>query len=137
METLKKYINNDKELNKNKIIFINKNLNEISKIDKKYDLIFIRLSWRYSFSEKKFSQSIDKCLKQGGILYIREEYLRNINQSSSLKKIIQNYFYLNLNYKIGHPVPKKNYIGEIFSNLSYNLLHFETIDNSEEYIFKK
>ena len=86
METLKKYINNDKELNKNKIIFINKNLNEISKIDKKYDLIFIRLSWRYSFSEKKFSQSIDKCLKQGGILYIREEYLRNINQFSSLKK---------------------------------------------------
>ena len=137
METLKKYINNDKELNKNKIIFINKNLNEISKIDKKYDLIFIRLSWRYSFSEKKFSQSIDKCLKQGGILYIREEYLRNTNQSSSLKKIIQNYFYLNLNYKIGHPLPKKNYIGEIFSNLSYNLLHFETIDNSEEYIFKK
>ena len=54
METLKKYINNDKELNKNKIIFINKNLNEISKIDKKYDLIFIRLSWRYSFSEKNF-----------------------------------------------------------------------------------
>tara|TARA_B100002019_G_scaffold284314_1_gene291831 strand:- start:8906 stop:9574 length:669 start_codon:yes stop_codon:yes gene_type:complete len=137
METIKEYVNNDKELKKHRISFINKNINEISKINKKYDLIFIRLSWRYCFSEKKFSQNIDKCLKDGGILYIREEYLKNKDQSSSLKKSIQNYFYLKFNYKIGHPCPKKNHIGEIFKTLSYNLLHYEIIDNSEEYIFKK
>ena len=137
METIKEYVNNDKELKKHRISFINKNINEISKINKKYDLIFIRLSWRYCFSEKKFSQNIDKCLKDGGILYIREEYLKNKDRSSSLKKSIQNYFYLKFNYKIGHPCPKKNHIGEIFKTLSYNLLHYEIIDNSEEYIFKK
>ena len=88
-------------------------------------------------TEKKFSQYIDKCLKEGGILYIREEYLKNSDKSLSLKKSIQNYFYLRFNYKIGHPCPKKNYIGKIFKTLSYNLLHYEIIDSAEEYIFKK
>jgi len=137
METIKEYVNNDKELKKHRISFINKNINEISKINKKYDLIFIRLCWRYCFSEKKFSQNIDKCLKDGGILYIREEYLKNSDKSLSLKKSIQNYFYLRFNYKIGHPCPKKNHIGKIFKTFSYTLLHYEIIDNAEEYIFKK
>ena len=39
--------------------------------------------------------------------FTREEYLKNSDKSLSLKKSIQNYFYLRFNYKIGHPCPKK------------------------------
>ena len=121
----------------NKVKFHNIHLSNISTIKKKYDLIFNRLSWRYSFSDKKFANDISAMLNIGGLLYIKENIWNEGNESYSMFSKFQNFIYRNLDYKIGHPVPLKNKIKNYFILKNFELLHEEFVDNGQELLFRK
>lgn len=117
--------------------FYNIHLSNISTIKKKYDLIFNRLSWRYSFSDKKFAKDISTMLNTGGLLYIKENVWDEDNKNYGRFSKFQNLIYRNLDYKIGHPIPLKNKIKSYFILENFELLHEEFVDSGQELLFRK
>ena len=121
----------------NNVNFYNIHLSNISTIKKKYDLIFNRLSWRYSFSDKKFAKDISNMLNTGGLLYIKENVWDEDNKNYGRFSKFQNLVYRNLDYKIGHPIPLKNKIKSYFILENFELLHEEFVDSGQELLFRK
>ena len=117
------------------IDFINLNPNNINYLKKDFDLIFLRLVWRYSFDDQEFAQKILNKLIPGGYIYILTNNSNFKSEESSLFDKLKIFIYLKFDIKIGHPLPPAGKLKTLFKN---SKIHYYNIDKStEELIIQK
>ena len=117
------------------IDFINLNPNNINYLKKDFDLIFLRLVWRYSFDDQEFAQKILNKLIPGGYIYILTNNSNFKSEESSLFDKLKIFIYLKFDIKIGHPHPPVGKLKILFKD---SKIHYYNIDKStEELIIQK
>jgi len=113
------------------------NPNKINKLEESFDLIFFRLSWRYSFNDRTLAKKITSKLNPGGLVYILTNNLVYKHGEKGFLEKLQTYIYKHLGIKLGHPNPKKNLLPRLFTKYKLEMIHYLDTETNEEMIFKK
>ena len=69
------------------------NPNKINKLEESFDLIFFRLSWRYSFNDRTLAKKITSKLNPGGLVYILTNNLVYKHGEKGFLEKLQTYIY--------------------------------------------
>ncbi len=118
-----------------KIEFYNINPNYIEKIEGNFDLIFLRLTWLYTFSDKKFAKKILKKSIPNGFIYILTNNTSFKNEEHTFFDKLKIFLYLNLGIKLGHPHPPIGKLKLLFPGTK--LKHYKINESTEEFLFQK
>tara|TARA_Y100001970_G_C14141447_1_gene807319 strand:+ start:354 stop:1025 length:672 start_codon:yes stop_codon:yes gene_type:complete len=110
------------------------NPNYIEKIEDTFDLIFLRLTWLYSFNDKEFAKKLIKKTKPGGFIYILTNNIDFKKNELSFFAKLKIHLYSNFNLKIGHPHPPVGKLKNLFKD--FNLVHYKLNDSSEELLIQ-
>ena len=118
-----------------KIEFYNINPNYIEKIKENFDLIFLRFTWLYTFSDKKFAKKMLKKLNSNGFIYILTNNVSFKNEEHSFLDKLKIFLYLKTGIKLGHPHPPIGKLKMLFPDAQ--LKHYKINESTEELLFQK
>lgn len=118
-----------------KLEFYNINPNYIEKIKGDFDLIFLRLTWLYTFNDKKFAIKILKKLKSNGFVYILTNNVSFKNEEHTFFDKLKIFLYLKMGIKIGHPHPPIGKLKTLFPGAQ--LKYYKINESTEELLFQK
>ena len=92
-------------------------------LKEQFDLVFNRVCWYYSVSDRSFLRNMDKLVHDGGHIFV--ETNNSSCRKNSLKLQIQNFLYHKLSLKLGHPYPKHGKIESLFRSKNYRMIDID------------
>ena len=123
------------DMEKSKIRFYTLNPNYLEKIEENFDLIFLRLTWLYSFNDKKFAYQILNKLNSNGFVYILTNNIDFKDNEHTFADKLKIFLYIKMGIKLGHPHPPIGKLKVLFPGT--RLVHYKINKSTEELLFQK
>lgn len=100
-------------------------LEETATLNKKFDLVFNRVCWNYSFDDFNFAKIISDLVNEGGHAYLIVDHIDAIRITLPLIRRIQVVFNERFGVKIGHPFPSKRRLQESLARQTWNRIEYD------------